>query len=91
MNKCTGIGLIAWAAALILLLFQGISLFMNQGGWTDLTMSDLSGNTIDGMIEKIPVEALVTGLNFLLIEIAAYQFLLGLGLLLLIVGAFSKM
>mgnify|MGYP006436071515 CR=1 FL=1 len=91
MNKCTGIGLIAWAAALILLLFQGISLFMNQGGWTDLTMSDLAGNTIDGMIAKIPVEALVTGLNFLLIEIAAYQFLLGLGLLLLIVGAFSKM
>ena len=83
--------MIAWAAALILLLFQGISLFMNQGGWTDLTMSDLSGNTIDGMIAKIPVEALVTGLNFLLIEIAAYQFLLGLGLLLLIVGAFSKM
>jgi hypothetical protein len=91
MNKCTGIGLIAWAAALILLLFQGISLFMNQEGWTDLTMSDLAGNTIDGMIVKIPVEALVTGLNFLLIEIAAYQFLLGLGLLLLIIGAFSKM
>lgn len=90
MNKFTGIGLIAWAGALLLLLFQGISLFMNQEGWTDLTMSDLTGNAVDGMITKIPVEAVVNGLDFLLIEIAAYQFLLGFGLLCLIVGAFSK-
>ena len=91
MNKFTGIGLISMAGALILLLFQGISLFMNQEGWTDLTISDLTGNTVDGMIDKIPIEAVVKALDFLLIEIAAYQFLLGFGVLLLIVGAFSKL
>ncbi|MCF8044321.1 MAG: hypothetical protein K9J83_00570 [Desulfarculaceae bacterium] len=91
MNKFTGIGLIAWAGALVLLLFQGVSLFMNQEGWQNLTMSDLTGNAVDAVITKIPVEAVITGLNFLLIEIAAYQFLFGFGLLCLIIGAFSKM
>ncbi|MFO7754073.1 MAG: hypothetical protein R6V41_13220 [Desulfobacteraceae bacterium] len=91
MNKFTGIGLISWAAALVLLLFQGISLFMNQEGWTDLTMSDLTNNTVDGIIASIPVEILVTGLNFLFIEIAAYQFLLGFGLVCMIAGSFSRL
>lgn len=91
MNKVTGIGLIAWAGALVLLLFQGISLFMNQEGWQNLTISDLTGNFVDDLIAEIPVEVIVKGLDFLLIEIAAYQFLLGFGLLCLIIGAFTKM
>lgn len=90
MNKFTGIGLIAWAGALVLLLFQGVSFFMNQEGWQNLTISGLTGNAVDGLIAKIPMEVVVKGLDFLLIEIAAYQFLLGFGLLCVIIGALSK-
>ena len=72
-------------------IFSGISKFMGVDNfWVDLTISRFTGEYSDSIVESIPVGFIEDGLYFLIYELPFAGAVLGLGLCLLIVGAFLK-
>jgi hypothetical protein len=80
INKFTFLGILSWIGGLGILIFQGISLAMEKNSqWTTLFLGRLTGDSLDGFVEKIPMEVLQTGFTFIIYEMPFYQVLLMLG------------
>ncbi|SMC69262.1 hypothetical protein SAMN02746065_107114 [Desulfocicer vacuolatum DSM 3385] len=89
INKFTFLGIVSWIGGLGILLFQGIAQAMDKDNqWTTLFLGGLTGDFLGGLPEKIPVEILQTGLNFIMYEMPFYQVLLGVGGIFVLLGMF---
>ena len=86
------LGIYASLAGLFLGLFKGISSFMaSQNFWVDLTISKLIGeDNSEAIIGLINVAVVQNVLDFLIYELPLFIFLLGIGLVLLIISLFMK-
>ncbi len=72
-------------------IFTGISKFMKSDNfWVDLTISKFTGDYSDRIVEFIPVDFIQDGLYFIVYELPFSGAVLGLGVLLLIIGAMVK-
>ena len=82
INKFTLLGILSWVGGLGILIFQGISQLMEKDSqWANLFLGNLTGDSLDGFAEKIPMEALQTGFNLIMHEMPFYQVLLVLGVI----------
>ncbi len=81
-------GILSVLAGLVVAVFTGISKFMeSRNFWVDLTISKLLGeNATDSFINFTDTEAIRSLLSFLVIELPFSGFLIGLGVLLLILS-----
>ena len=76
------LGILSWIGGLGIFIFQGIAQAMEKDSqWTTLLLGNLTGNSLDGFAEKIPMEALQTGFNLIMYEMPFYQVLLVLGVI----------
>jgi hypothetical protein len=89
--SATKIGFFAWAGAIIILLFQGISGLMKfNASWSAITLGGITGGMLDQYIEKIPSEFLVDWVGFI-VNTMELSIVLGIvGLIFIIIGAFKK-
>ncbi len=72
-------------------IFTGISKFMKSDNfWVDLTISKFTGDYSDRIVEFISVDFIQDGLYFIVYELPFFGAVLGLGVLLLIIGAVVK-
>ncbi|MCK5311717.1 MAG: hypothetical protein KAJ62_06385 [Desulfobacteraceae bacterium] len=87
----TKIGFISWGAALVVLLFQGVSGLMQMtASWSKITLGSLTNEVLDQFIKKIPSEAVVGWVDFI-VNTMELSILLGIvGLICIIIGAFKK-
>ena len=80
INKFTLLGLLSWIGGLGIFIFQGIALAMEKDSqWTTLFLGNLTGNSLDGFVDKIPMEALQDGVKFMMYDMPFYQLLLVVG------------
>lgn len=88
----TKAGILSLIAGGIIFVLSGISGFMeSQNFWVGLTISRfLSDNASDSLILFTDVEVIQDSLYFLIVELPFSAFLMGLGILLLIISLFFK-
>lgn len=91
MNKFTLTGSALGGGGVIVFGFQAISSIMHTKNiWNDLTLASVTDHRIDTIIEMVPFESLLNGLNYLAQDLPLYQLLLGSGVLLFFIGSFLK-
>ncbi len=72
-------------------IFTGISKFMKSDNfWVDLTISKFTKDYSDRIVEFISVDFIQDGLYFIVYELPFFGAVLGLGVILLIIGAVVK-
>ena len=87
----TKLGIYSILAGFFIGVFTGISKFMKSDNlWVDLTISKFTGEYSDTIVESIPVEIIQDGLYYMIYELPFALAVLGLGVLLLIIGAIVK-
>ncbi len=88
----TKTGIISLFAGLVVAVFTGISKFMeSQNFWVDLTISKLLGNKAsESLINFTDVAVIQDSLYFLMVELPFSAFLIGLGVVLLVLSLFFK-
>jgi len=88
----TKTGIISLFAGLVVAVFTGISKFMeSQNFWVDLTISKLLGNKAsESFINFTDVAVIQDSLYFLMVELPFSAFLIGLGVVLLVLSLFFK-
>ena len=88
----TKLGIYALLAGLFLGLFKGISGFMGTHNfWVELTISKLIGeHNSEAIIALTNVAVVQNSLDYLIYELPFFIFLLGIGLVLLIISLFLK-
>lgn len=87
INKFTFLGIVSWIGGLGLLIFQAISTAMDkEQHWTSLFLGDLTGTSLDGLVEKIPVDMIRTGMDYITYDLPFYQLLLALGAVFFTIG-----
>jgi len=86
------LGIYSLLGGLFLGLFSGISKFMAaKNFWADLTISRMIGeDTSESIITLIDVIVIQDSLDFLIYDLPFFCFLLGVGLILLIISLFIK-
>ncbi len=91
INQFTLLGIVSWIGGLGIVIFQAISQAMNTDNqWTALFLEGIVGDSLDGVAEKIPLEILQTGFNYIMYELPFYQLLLFLGVIFVVLGMFFK-
>ncbi len=86
----TRIGIGAWIASLVIILFKGITTLMEKEMfWTDLTLSTLLGDFSERFIDFFP-SGLQSSVDTLVYDIEIYLLLIGIGIVCFIIGAFKK-
>ncbi|MCD4719498.1 MAG: hypothetical protein K8S13_06515 [Desulfobacula sp.] len=88
----TRLGIYSLLAGFFLGIFAGISGFMeSKNFWVELTISKMIGeDRSEAIIELIDVAVIQNSVDFLIYELPFFCFLLGLGLILLIISLFEK-
>jgi len=88
----TKTGIISLVAGLFVAVFTVLSKFMKSHNfWVDLTISKLLGdNTSNSIINYTDVTFIKESLNFIIIELPFSAFLIGFGVLFLILSLFFK-
>jgi len=88
----TKTGIISLFAGLVVAVFTGISKFMeSQNFWVDLTISELLGEKpSESFINFTDVAVIQDSLYFLMVELPFSAFLIGLGVVLLVLSLFFK-
>ena len=88
----TRLGIYSLLTGLFVGIFSGISRFMGtQNLWIDLTISKIIGKDYsEAFIGLINVAVVKTSLNFLIYELPFFIFLLGLGVIFLVISMFVK-
>lgn len=88
----TKTGIISLFAGLVVAVFTGISKFMgSQNFWVDLTISKLLGDKAsEFLINFTDVAVIQDSLYFLMVELPFSAFLIGLGVVLLVLSLFFK-
>ncbi len=86
------LGIYSLLAGFFLGLFSGISNFMaTKNFWSDLTISKMIGeDNSEAVITLMDVIVIQDSLDFLIYELPFFCFLLGIGLILLIISLFVK-
>ena len=86
------LGIYSLLAGFFIGVFSGISSFMEtKTFWTDLTISRMIGeDRSEAIIELMDVAIIQNSLDFLIYDLPFFCFLLGLGLILLIISLFEK-
>ena len=91
MNKLTLSGYALGAGGAVVLGFQAIASIMHtENIWNNLTLASVTDHGIDTIIEMVPFESLVNGLNYLASDLPLYQLLLGSGVVFCLLGSFFK-
>ena len=87
----TKFGFLSWGAAVVVLLFQGVSGLMRMtSGWSAVTLGSFTHEILDPYIEKIPYESVANGIDYI-VNTMELSILLGIiGLICIIIGAFKK-
>ncbi|MBC2702929.1 hypothetical protein [Desulfobacula sp.] len=88
----TRLGIYSLLAGFFVGLFTGISKFMEiKNFWVDLTISKMIGeDNSEAIIGVIDVVFVQNSLDFLIYELPFFCFLLGLGIIFLIISLFLK-
>lgn len=88
----TRLGIYSLLIGLFIGIFNGISQFMGSKNiWVNLTISKIIGdNTSDSIIEFIPVLAIKNSLQYLIYSLPFFIFLIGLGIIFLLISLFVK-
>ncbi len=88
----TKAGILSLAAGFFVAVFSGISRFMeSQNVWVDLTMSKLLGDDAsNSLINFVDVDILQGFLFYLIVDLPLSVFLIGLGVILLVLSLFFK-
>ncbi|WP_299980816.1 hypothetical protein [Desulfobacula sp.] len=88
----TRLGIYSLLAGLFVGLFTGISKFMEiKNFWVDLTISKMIGeDKSEAIIGLIDVVFVQNSLDYLIYELPFFCFLLGIGLIFLIISLFLK-
>lgn len=88
----TKAGILTLLAGFFVAVFSGISRFMeSRNFWVDLTVSKLLGeNATESLINFTDVAVIQDSLQFLVVEIPFSAFLIGLGILFLILSLLFK-
>ncbi|MCP4720736.1 MAG: hypothetical protein GY860_14890 [Desulfobacteraceae bacterium] len=87
----TKLGIYSILIGLFVGIFTGISKFMKSDNfWVDLTISKFTKDYSDRIVEFISVDFIQDGLYFIVYELPFSGAVLGLGVLLLIIGAMVK-
>ena len=86
------LGIYSLLAGFFLGVFSGISSFMEtKNFWADLTISKMIGeDKSEAVITLLDVVVIQNSLDFLIYELPFFCFLLGVGLILLIISLFVK-
>lgn len=87
INKFTFLGIVSWIGGLGLLIFQAISTVMEkEQQWTAIFLGDFISTSLDGLMAKIPVDMIRSGMNYITYDLPFYQFLLAAGAVFFIIG-----
>ena len=88
----TKIGISSLLAGFFVGVFTGISKFMEaQNFWVDLTISKMIGeDKSEAIIRVMDIAVVQNSLDFLIYELPFFCFLLGLGVIFLIISLFLK-
>ena len=88
----TKLGIYSLLIGLFVGIFSGISSFMEtKNFWVDLTISKMIGEDIsEAIIGLIDVAIVQNSLDFLIYDLPFFCFLLGVGIIFLIIGLFVK-
>lgn len=88
----TRLGIYSLLAGFFLGIFAGISSFMeSKNFWVDLAISKIIGeDNSEAIIELINVAVVQSSLDFLIYEVPLFCFLLGVGLIFLLISLFVK-
>ena len=87
----TKLGIYFIIGGLFFVVFSGISIFMKADNfWVGLTLSKFTGEYSDTIVELIPVGFIQDGLYYLVYELPFAGVMVGLGVILLIIGAIVK-
>ncbi|HGY11262.1 MAG TPA: hypothetical protein ENK36_02715 [Desulfobacterales bacterium] len=86
------LGIYSLLAGFFFGIFSGISSFMeNKNFWVDLTISKIIGeDNSEAIIALINVAVVQNSLDFLIYEVPFFLFLLGIGLIFLLISLFIK-
>ena len=87
----TRIGVGAWIAAGVIVVFKGITKLMEKKMfWTDFTLSTMFGDYTETIIDKFPAGWFQKNVDILMYDIEIWVLLIVLGIILFIIGAFKK-
>jgi len=88
----TKLGIYSLLIGLFVGIFSGISSFMEtKNFWVDLTISKMIGeDSSEAIIGLIDVAIVKNSLDFLIYDLPFFCFLLGVGIIFLIIGLFVK-
>jgi hypothetical protein len=88
MASLTGYGFAALAGGAGVLGFQAISALMHRDNlWNPLTLAGCAGDWVAELVEGLPEGLVQDRLMFLVSDLPLYQLLLGLGVVLIVLGA----
>jgi len=90
LNRFTLSGLIMLAGGLLVLLIQGISSAMEKPEWTSMLLGDFGYDMWIAISDKMPMQAMQNGFDYIVFELPLWTFLMALGLFCIIVGMFIK-
>ena len=88
----TKLGICSLLAGFCAGVFSGISKFMEaRNFWVDLTLSKMIGeDRAERIVTLIDVEAVRNSLDYLMYDLPLFCFLLGLGVVFLLIGMFVE-
>jgi len=91
MNKWTLFGILSWLVSFCVYGYQGLKGLMDKDNvWGNITIWDITGDFIVDFSDHIPFGSLQRGYEYVVMDLPLYQFMLAMGLVLLIVGSFSR-
>lgn len=90
LNSFTLSGLIMWTGGLLVLLVQGIASAMGKSEWTSMLLCDFGYDMWVAISDKMPMQAMQNGFDYLVFELPLYMLLFAFGTLCIIIGMFMK-
>ncbi|MFH1156561.1 MAG: hypothetical protein V1793_22380 [Pseudomonadota bacterium] len=91
MKLVTGTGFAAVLGGLGTLGFQSLSALMNQNNvWQQITLGKCAGDWVDKVVGYIPVGTIRDHVLYMANDLPLYQLLLGLGIILVVLGALLR-
>ncbi len=91
MNKITVLGFFSMLSGVLLLGYQGLAYLMDvDNQWHDFYLGEFWNYYLYEFSDHLPFAVLQTGCEFIINGLPFYQLLMGIGLFLILIGAFIK-
>lgn len=90
LNRLTLSGLIMCGGGMLVFLIQGIASAMEKPEWTNLLLSDFGYDMWVTISDKMPMQVMQNGFDYIVFETPLWILLFVLGGLCIIAGMFTK-